>query len=314
MFNKKSNTGAMVIALGIAAAMINGAAAQTAPDAAQNSLDQRLNVALGGSTSTRDGLTALVTGYEDLILLEPRQFFTVSFDISPQHSSNLALSPEAESGTYWVGNFGVRAATRLADRVNVHASVGALQARYRSHEELDYSAFTGSLGADMDVATRLGKLKFGLDYAPASIYQGSFSDHQQTRQRIVASAQLINPLPHHAALVSNLQVERVLADPADFKSYGESLDVALVMMPHPAWQVAASIGYNRRQYDSYFVDLVGVDRKDHGWRGALSAQWSPGEWVTVALSLDYSRNTSTSDVNGYKAFTIAPAVTLSARF
>jgi hypothetical protein len=307
------------------ALMASPLAAQQAPDAGQASVGERFESVTGARPSTRDGLAALVTGYEDVILLERRRFFTASATLSPQYTSNAALTPDDEGDYLVVANLGLRAATTLAEKVDVYASLGTIGARYSDFDELDYTALTAGLGAERAFITPMGQLALGASYAPALIYDKRYNDRQQTRHRLETSAQLYSPLggfgpwkesdfARNAGLVTTLVAERVLTDPEEYEYSAASLDVALVWRPAGAWQFGAGVGAYLRDYDDYFEGIVGDSRRDDGLRASVYAQWLPAPWLSVSLGADWVDNNSSSDVNEYNAESFSPGATFSARF
>ncbi len=331
MFSKGRCAGALaalstLLFCGFAPALRAQVEASVPAGSAQDSLGQRFESVAGGSPATRDGLAAMVTGYEDLILLEKRKFFTAWGTVSPQYTTNAALTPDGDNDFFVVTNLGIRAATVLAGEVNIYAGAGILSTRYHDFGELDYSAFTGNIGVNRDFRTSIGRINLGADYSPAVIYgRHFFANHEQTRHRISASAQLIKPLAEfsrlsatsfgqNSVLIPSLTLERVLTDPSDYKYKGATADLSLVYKPGPAWQVGGSIGAFWRKYDDYFEGLVGKARRDDGVRAAVYLEYLPLDFVTLSIGADYTDNNSTSDVNGYHSSTLSPGATFSVKF
>lgn len=310
--------------LGLAVA--GTAAGQTAPPPApERTVGERFDAAVGGAASTRDGLSALVTGYEDLILLQKRRFFTAWASVSPQYTSNAALTPDEESDFFAVASAGLRAETVLADTVNVHAEAGVLSSRYQDLDELDYSALTGSLGADRDFATPLGRVNVGADWSPAWLFSRGFGDKKQTRHRLSATTRLVKGLAEfkgladsefasQALLVPSITVERLLTDPSDYEYTGASIDISLLWRPSRVVQYGAAVGAYVRDYDDYFEGIVGDSRRDDGLRAVLFLQWTPVEHLAVNVGADYTTNNSSSDVNEYDSWSFSPGATIDWRF
>ena len=75
-----------------------------------------------------------------------------------------------------------------------------------------------------------------------------------------------------------------------------------------------SAQYERRSFDGYFPDLVGVRRLDDGWSVGAGVVWRPRNWGEVRLSYSFQRNYSTSDVNAYLAHSGTLGLSASLRF
>jgi hypothetical protein len=286
------------VALAVAALLLAASSAAAATDPA---LDARvrdmLDQARGGETAD----SALVTGRGDLILLSRRKLFVAHFTISPQRTSNAELAGEGgHADTLLTIEAGLGASTRVADRVNLHADISVLGVRYGEISALDYDAVTADIGADTDWATPVGRLSVGADYLPAVIYTRGFGDRQLTQHRLLAAAQLATPIRPRLSIISTGTVERTWADPQDYDNWGAAIDETLVFRPAPELQVAVGGGLYARRYPNYFPALIGVTRRDHGWRASVAVSYSTTPRLVLTASASHVENRSTSDVNPYR--------------
>jgi hypothetical protein len=319
-----------------AAVIASAALTLSAPAFAQTpatdpSFDRRVENALGflRSPVTSDGV---ITGQEDIVLLQRRKLFTVSAGITPQLVSNAFLTPDdARSGTLGLADIGVTMATRIADRVNVHAAASLYSARYQKFRELDYDVAGLDVGADMEVRTPLGPAGLSISYMPTIIFRPGFGERQLTQHRGRLGARVerslapllgrarerqdrLAALARSTRLVSSVELERTWANPADYENRMASIDVAVVTNPSGNTELALGVGAYVRRYDHYFPDLLGTNRNDDGVRVGLSASWQPRRWIVVSASMSATRNRSTSDVNGFDNVAATPSISLRMRF
>jgi hypothetical protein len=284
------------------------ATAQTAPP---SNVDDRFRAQVQPVTEA-DRQNALLTGDTDIILLRKTKLFTLSGGITGNYSSNAALSPDTpKADASLQAQVGLRIGTRIGGRVDVFADIGVVGVRYAKYVALDYSALNAAVGAQMTVK--------GFDlaavYQPSMIFDRSFSKRQLTQHRFRVSLSRrfkLGPL----YVDPSLSAERVIAHPGDYSNWagGGDVSVTLPLSKRRPISLYATGGYERRAYDSYFPDLVGVKRKDDHWNGGIGLSYSLGRWGGVNLGYSYGQNFSTSDVNVYHAHSGALSISARVRF
>ncbi len=276
------------------------------------SIDQRVRTQLPGLSPDEELKEAIMTGEDDIILLRKTKLFTLTGGINWTNSSNAFLSPDTNrDDNYFVADAGVRVGTRIADKLNLFAGVGAATVRYVRFTELDYSALNGIVGASLN----MGRIDTNLTYQPAMIFSRDFSGRQLTQHRFALSAGI--PFQIKKAVISlSARGERTLTDPKDYRSWAVGGDVSLQAPLDRAGKFVAfaNAGAERRWYDSYFPGLVGVDRRDTKFDGTAGLRWRIKPWLDASAQMSYQRNKSTSDVNGYRAWQGMLGVSLNSRF
>lgn len=312
-------------AIGIVAlaAGSGGALAAEAP----SQIDARVREALERTTFKRDDADPLVTGYEDIILLERRKLFTFHAGVSSQYTSNAFLTDaNTEGALFEVGDVGVRADMTFGGVWNVWADVGAMVASYSDVDGLNYTAFNGSLGVSRDFATGFGRLAVSAAYDPSVVFGSGFSGWQLTQHRLGVALNLLTPMNYilrsnngsaadDFAIAQRFSAERTFANPSDYDNWSGSWDLSLIYSGVRNVQLSTFVGLYVRRYDSYFPGLLGVDtRKDDGLRLGASAIWSPTQNVYLALNLAWMNQDSNSDVSAYEVFTAGPSVNVNLKF
>lgn len=281
--------------------------AQPAP----NNIDDRLRqqVLPPGEAERTE---AMMTGDTDLVLLRTTPLFTAHADISASHTSNAFLSPDSRvSDTLFQGSVGLRIGTTIAGKVDVFADLGVVGVRYADNTGLGYNAVVGALG----LATRVAPLNLSFSYQPSIVYDGTFSNRQLTQHRLRAEAALPFQLAG-AQILPAVSVERSISSPSDYSSwaYGAQLTASRPLSRRTPLFAIASVGYERREYDSYFFDFLGVKRRDDTVHAGVTLLWRPRPWADLRATYDFAHNRSTSDVNGYTAHTGTLGVGGSVRF
>jgi hypothetical protein len=275
------------------------AATQTHAQVAPNSVVERFRTQTTAITRQAAADEAMLSGDSDLILLRRTQLITVHGSVSGSFTSNAFLSPtDSKADGLALLDAGIRVATRIGDRVDVFADVGVLGVRYRRYGSLDYSALTGQVGAQAS----FGRLGVEVSYQPSIIYDRGFSKRQLTQHRF--QVWVSSPFRFKALTIEpSASVERVLSSPSDYRNWAGSAQLAVSYpLSHRTPLMAfATGGYEHRDYDSYFPDLVGVRRTDNKLEASVGVQWRPRPWASVALQYSWQHNRSTSDVNGYTA-------------
>ena len=294
--------------LGAVAAVMSPAIAyaQTGPT---NNIDDRLRSQLQPTTEVAQA-EAMSTGDTDIFLLRKTPLFTVHGSFTASPTTNAFLAPKDEKGdTLLQLDTGLRIGTRIAGKVEVFAEVGVIAARYAQNPSLDYSAATGRVG----IAAQLKPFEIALTYQPAIVYSADFGTHQLTQHRFNASVSLPFAVKGFSVQPS-VSVERALSTPSDYRNWAYAANVQISHVLSRKYAVIAyvSSGYERREYDSYFFDFLGVKRNDDLIRASAGIVWRPRQWADVRLSYNFAHNVSTSDVNGYVAH--SGSLGLSAQF
>lgn len=275
-----------------------GAGFAQAPD--DPSLDLRISPSVAPLDPERAREEAILTGRDDVVLLDRRKFFTLNGALGGGYTTNAALSEtDRRSDTYGVANISLRTETKIANHVDVHAEIGLSATRYEEFGGLDYSAFVSSFGAHV----QWRRIDFDAAYTPIVVYDRALSERQLTQHRFVASAGRTFSLPRSVALRVSISAERINADPDPFSNSAVSASAAVgaPISRRRNIQAFASVRGVARNYDNYFEGLVGVPREDRLLEGAVGASWTPRPNVALEARWTQSRNRSTSDVNRYRA-------------
>jgi hypothetical protein len=265
-----------------------------------SNIDDRFRSQLRNISET-ERQNALLSGNNDIVLLRKAKLWTLSGAMSATQSDNAGLSPiDAESDTFGNAQVNLHFGTRIAGRVNVFADIGAVGVRYKKFNGLDYSALTGSVGAE---ATLKG-VDLSLVYQPSIVFDRAFVKRQLTQHRTTAT--IARPFTIKGIRFEpSLSADRVISNPSDFESwgYGGNLTTSFQLSRRIPLSAYANYGFERRQYDHYFVDFLGVDRNDRQRNFSLGINYNFARNGNLSLSYDYVRNRSTSDVNEYEAKT-----------
>lgn len=264
-------------------------------------------------TTQRERETALMTGDTDLILLRRTPLFTLTGSGNVSATSNAFLAPtDGQSDLVFQGQASLRMGTRIGEMVDIHAEAGLLAVRYDEFGSLGYNAFTGAVG----VAARVRGFDLSLAYNPSIITSRDFGTRQLTQHQF--SASIARPFQlGRLAVTPSIAGQRVESSPGDYRNWSAAADVtasypfALGRVPAAAF---GTLGYERRWYDAYFPDLLGVDRDDKLIRASAGFVLQPAPWANVRLAYQFARNRSSSDVNGYRAHTGLVALTAAIRF
>ena len=315
------------VAAGLAGLVMVAGTASAQPSGSTGQLDERVRSALGVAGAGIGPSGPAVSGYEDVILLEPTKIFTVHMNLAFQQTDNAFLTAaDPKPDNYLVGDLGFRAATTIADHWNIWADASLIGTLYGRHDALDYAAVAGELGASRDFQTRAGRLTLGAAYNPDVVFSVDFKTRQLIQHRLSGSVQLFTPLTafgaalpsafaNNAAIINRLTIEKVFADPADYDNWGASWDFALICAPAPRLQVSVSTSLYLRRYGAYFPGLVGVDkRNDEGVRVGGSIAYAPSPNASFSFNLTWQSQRSTSDVNAFHTLGYGPSVDARIQF
>lgn len=285
--------------------------AQTPPTAPANNIDDRVRQQARILTE-REREEAMLTGDTDIVLTRRTRLFSVNGSIDVSGTSNAFLSPTGRvSDAFGQANVSLGFGTRLGGKVDVFASVGVLGVRYFQFKALDYNALTGLVGA----RTNFGRLAVTATYQPSIVLTRDFGRRQLTSHRLKLSASLPFRI-RNLTIEPVIAAERTLSSPSDYRAWSGT---AGVTFSAPLSQTApllayVSAQYERRSFDGYFPDLVGVRRLDDGWSAGAGVVWRPRQWGEVRASYSFQRVYSTSDVNGYFAHSGTLGISASLKF
>lgn len=285
---------ALIAAAALVAA--STASAQTAPP--PGNLDDRVREQIRPLTE-RDRTEAMLTGDTDLVLLRQTKLFALRGGVNLSLTDNALLSPTNRSTDLTVqASAGLRVGTRIGGMVDLFADASVSGVRYVENPGLGYSALTGAVGA----AARLGPVDVSATYLPSIVYSRDFGTRQITQHRFRGDASA----PIAAGkfqIVPSASIERALSSPSDYRNWAYSADltVSRALSNRVPVLAYAGVGYERREYDNYFFDFLGVDRRDDLLRAQAGIVWRPRAWADIRAGYSYARNKSTSDVNGYRA-------------
>jgi hypothetical protein len=297
------------LAAAAAFGLATGLQAQTAPG---NNVADRFRQQTAPATE-EERTEAILTGDTDLVLLRRTPLFTLSATLGASPTSNAFLSPAGErSDVVLQGQAGLRIGTRIGGRVDVFAEAGVLGVRYARFGALGYNALTGAVGA----GTRLAGFDLSLLYQPSIIYARDFKTRQLTQHQISASVSRSFQIGGFVVTPSATG-QRVESSPSDYRNWAASADLTLsrpLRIGRLPGALFATGGFEYRAYDSYFRDLLGVDRSDKLLRASagLLVQIAPAASLRAAYS--FQRNRSSSDVNFYTAHSGGMTLSAAIRF
>ena len=306
MLNRYLATLAVLLAPAVAFAQVGPPARPPA-----GNIDERVRQQIA-TPSERDREDALMTGDTDLLLLRQTPLFTLHGGLTVSPTSNAFLSPTARrSDNIFQLDAGLRIGTRIAGKIDIFAGAGVVGVRYAEFKALDYNALTGNVG----IAARFKPVDITLSYQPSIVYTPDFDTRQLTQHRLRATV----ALPFNLAgfrIEPSASVERVLSTPADYRNwaYSGEFSVSRPLSRRMPIFGYASIGYERRDYDSYFFDFVGVQRNDDLVRATVGIVWRPRAWADIRIAYSFGDNRSTSDVNGYVSHTGSLGLAAALRF
>lgn len=285
--------------------------AQVPPAAPANNIDDRVRQQARILTD-REREEAMLTGDTDIVLTRRTRLFSVTGSVDVSGTSNAFLSPTARvSDAFGQAQFGLGFATRIGGKVDLFASMGVLGVRYFQFKALDYNALTGVVGA----RTALGRLSLTATYQPSIVLTRDFGRRQLTSHRFKLSASLPFRI-RNLTVEPMIAAERTLSSPSDYRAWSGSAGVTFsAPLSRTAPLLAyVSAQYERRSFDGYFPDLVGVRRIDDGWSAGAGVVWRPRQWGEVRASYSLQRSYSTSDVNGYFAHSGTLGISAALRF
>lgn len=263
--------------------------------------------------SERERTEAILTGDTDLVLLRRTPLFTLSATLGAAPTSNAFLAPlDAHSDIILQGQASLRIGTRIGGRIDVFAEAGILGVRYARFEGLGYTALTGTVGA----GTRLAGFDLALLYQPSLIYSRDFGSRQLTQHQVTFSVSRSFQVGS-VIVTPSAAGQRVESTPCDYRNWAASADLSL-QRPFRLGRLPAAVfatgGFEYRAFDSYFRDLLGVDRTDKLLRAGVGILVQPANYASLRAAYSFQHNRSTSDVNGYTVHSGMFALSAAIRF
>lgn len=266
-----------------------------------------------GPATQEERTEAILTGDTDLVLLRRTPLFTLFGTANLSPTSNAFLSTTGErSDIVLQAQAGLRIGTRIGARFELFAQAALLGVRYVRFDALGYSAFTGAAGA----STQVAGFDIALTYQPSIIYSKDFKTRQLTQHQFTATLSRSFSLGH-VVVTPGISGQRVQSSPSDYRNWSGAADLSLTY-PFRIRAVPAALfatgRYEHRDYDGYFRDLLGVDRRDDLIEGSVGLAVQPARWGALRAAYIFQHNRSTSDVNGYTAHSGALSLSASVRF
>ena len=287
----------VVAASAVAAAASSPARAQAIPP--DPSIDQRVqSLVRPGTPSRSDDEEAILTGRDDIILMQKHHFFTLSGSVDLLDTTNAQLSPtDRISDRFLTANIGIRVATKLGGLVDVYAEAGLNTARYFDQKSLNYVAAVGGVGMHVPVLS----FDFDLGYTPVVVWDGDWRQRQLTQHRFAGSIGRGLRIGQRAFLRISAGGERTEANPSPFRNSAATASVSAIWIIAPRLSALISVRGARRWYDNYYEGLLGTRRRDWSLEGAVGISWQVRPRVGIDLRWAQTRNWSTSDVSRYDA-------------
>ena len=283
------------------------------PAAAQADLtiDERLERTLPGPAGPLPPDEAILTGREDIVLLEERMFFTAFLSASETVTSNPSLtSSGSDVDAFFSYNAGLRAATVIDETYRVSAELSMYGAQYAENEALDYAGFGAALAADRS----FGPYTAGARYGPQVVFDDEFERHSVTLHRIDVFANRQVALAANALVAPQVTLTAIPADPADYARIAAELAVPVYYSPAPDWLITGRPRVYAGHYFDFFERTTGDTRNDYGGGLALSAAWTPTPWLTLSAALSVGVNRSTLGNLNHEVVTATPSLLLRVRF
>lgn len=256
--------------------------------------------------------TLIRTGRDDLILLRERRFFTLYAQPAIRWTNNAALTRNDRLSD-WIGSLvaGLRAETRIAQRVDVFADAGVFGARYVQNPFLDFDGWQASIGAS---AVAFFDVHAALVYNPSGSYTRGFGRLLVTQHALALSATRPTPIIERLTVVPYIAFQYTPSDPNDFSTIGGRAGATLYYGFARDWLAWANVEGFVRSYFDFFEATTGVERRDHGATLVAGVRWQPHDLVSVLGTISFARNFSTVSPLSYSAFNVAPSLQINFRF
>jgi hypothetical protein len=293
--NRLISAGLVIVSLVLAVPSAN---AQGAVPSEQN-LDSRIRATAPIFALGQKPEEAMLSGNGDLVLLRRAKLFNFQASLTAATTDNAFLgSEELQQADYGVMSLGVGGQLALGDRTLVTLGIDSTLARYKELSDLDYSAASLNVG----IATRRVGLDWRAVYQASAVYDASFGEKKLSQQRLQVSVGK-GVTWRGFQLSGQIHAERIEADPEDYNNtaYGAKITVERALPFMKNLSIYTQVQVDKRDYDGFFVDLVGSSRSDDKTAASIGISWSPRRNLSIGLGYDWQKNRSTSDVNRYTA-------------
>lgn len=279
---------------------------------AQDTVDQRLQDFRASGITEIPADEALLTGKDDLVLLQERKFFSVNANLRSTFTNNAYLSNQVrKSDLVTDGSLTGRFATRIDQTYDVYAEAGVLASRYANQHGLGYNGITAGIGGEAPV----GKLRVGMQYGYTTAFEkGGFSDQLVGLHDIVGYANYPISLGNDTALVPQLALDRTLGNPSDYDAWTVRGSVSVVHRLKANLIGVAGVDLAYKDYDDYFESVIGESREDKTAGVSASLRWTPLDAVQLAAGVQATYNNSSVRANDYTMLSVTPSVQLKVSF
>lgn len=252
------------------------------------------------------------TGKGDILLLRRTKLISFMAGASRTSTDNAFLSPEDKSrDNQSTFNMGLRLGTTIAEKFDVFADISAVQSKYVKNKDLDFSAISSNIG----VNTAWRNVEIGLKVSQNSVFDEKFDERQlkQTQYSIELSRPIVW---RNISFIPTIMASKTIANPSDYdmKSYGIELTASTRLSKTLPLTAYLTIGYNERDYDSYFYDILGVYRYDRLSSANVGIQYQLSKSLLLGFHFGYQNNNSTSDVNGFNATSGTLGLSIQSKF
>ncbi len=304
-------TARTVIAI-VAVLLLSGAYRDARAQGADiGTIEQRIDQVRPPAARPLPAAEAILTGKEDVVLLRRRKLFSLNVQPSHIYTTNAFLSDDRKTSDHVFNGFAtIRAATQIARRYDVFAEFGGFLSRYQDNPELDFDGILGTVGVDLPV----DDWRVSLGYSGIGAFERGFDDRLVTLHDLTARIRRVFILTGATAVVPQLAVSRVWADPDDFSTVTVRGGATVIYRVTGKLAAVAGAEIHARRYDDFFEDTVGESRRDYGIAGRLALRWTPLEAVSVSAFVSATKVNSTVGANKYTNLIASPSLRLSIRF
>jgi hypothetical protein len=155
----------------------------------------------------------LLTGRDDLVVLQRTQLFQLHADAGMQFTSNAGLTnSNPVSDHVLVTDVGARASTQIDQQITVFATFDIQSARYSVNPGFDFDALIGAVGAEIPAGTFL----VDFTYTGSDITAREFGRTLLTQNDINATLRRPFVINATLAIVPALSLSRDFTEPEDF--------------------------------------------------------------------------------------------------
>jgi hypothetical protein len=252
----------------------------------------------------------ILTGQNDIVLLEQRQLFELDASSGFNFTNNAFLSNQHRVGDIVFNNAAsMRAATTIDQTYDVYASADVATSSHAINPVLDFDDLGGSVGTEFPFQ----RVRLGFSYTVTDVLSSGFNRHLLTLNDFASS--ISYPISYNGAAVApKFTVTRSITDPGSYTSTEIRIGVGFTYPIRADIGVFGSPSVFYRDYDNYFENITGVPRRDNGLDVPVGIVWTPVPWLAATMQVDVSYNNSSVPQNTYDAVSATPSVRLTYRF